>query len=88
MHTENTTIGARLRILRTWRKMTLAQVAGLAGPSISHLSNIERGLSALDRRSYIAGLAAALRASESDLVGGPHLSADPLQSEPYSHASP
>ncbi|MEU4235395.1 helix-turn-helix transcriptional regulator [Nonomuraea sp. NPDC026600] len=86
-YTESTTIGARLRILRKWRKMTLAQVAGLAGMSVSHLSNIERGLSALDRRSYIAGLAGALRVSESDLVGGPHLSADPLQSEPHSHVS-
>ncbi|GGO82832.1 helix-turn-helix domain-containing protein [Nonomuraea cavernae] len=82
MH-EDTTIGARLRTLRRWRGMTLAQLAGLTGMSQSYLSMAERGQRALDRRSYKAALAAALKVSETDLTGGPHLSSDPVQSEPH-----
>src|SRR5262249_28862162 len=37
----------------------------------------------LDRRSHIAALAGALKVSETDLVGGPHLSADPQQADPH-----
>ena len=80
---DDTTIGARLRTLRRWRGMTLAQLADQAGLSQSYLSMAERGQRTLDRRSYIAALAAALTVSETDLVGGPHLSADPIQSEPH-----
>jgi transcriptional regulator with XRE-family HTH domain len=87
MHDE-ATIGTRLRALRKWRRMTLVELAGQAGMSKSHLSNIERGLAALDRRSYIAGLAQALKVSETDLVGGPHLTRDPLQSTPHAYVSP
>jgi transcriptional regulator with XRE-family HTH domain len=77
------TIGARLRELRRWRRMTLTEVAGLAGISAAYLSMAERGLRSLDRRSTISALAAALRVSETDLTGGPHLGADPLQSGPH-----
>lgn len=37
----------------------------------------------MDRRSHIAALAAALRVSETELVGGPHLTRDPVQSGPH-----
>jgi transcriptional regulator with XRE-family HTH domain len=63
--------------------MKLAELAGLAGVSVSYLSMAERGQRALDRRSYIAALAAALRVSETDIVGGPHLSSDPVQAGPH-----
>jgi hypothetical protein len=43
----------------------------------------ERGLRSLDRRSTISALAAALRVSETELTGGPHLGADPLQYGPH-----
>lgn len=76
MH-DDSTIGARLRTLRQWRRMTLAQLAGQAGLSTAFLSMVERGLRTLDRRSHISALAAALRVSESEIVGGPHLSDDP-----------
>lgn len=81
---DDTTIGARLRGLRRWRGMTLAEVAGLSGVSVAYLSMAERGLRSLDRRSLISALAAALRVSETELTGGPHLGADPLQSGPHS----
>lgn len=44
---------------------------------------VETGQRPLDRRSHIAALASALRVSETDLVGGPHLTPDPLQSDPH-----
>ena len=80
---EDSTIGARLRELRRWRGMTLTEVAGLAGVTPSYLSMAERGLRPFDRRSVISGVAGALQASESELVGGPHLGKDPLQSGPH-----
>jgi transcriptional regulator with XRE-family HTH domain len=77
------TIGARLRILRRWRGMTQMQLAGLADLSPAFVSMVEHGTRMLDRRSHIAALASALRVSETDLVGGPHLSSDPVQSDPH-----
>jgi hypothetical protein len=44
---------------------------------------VETGQRPLDRRSHIAALARALKVSETDLVGGPHLTPDPLQSDPH-----
>ena len=80
---DEVTIGARLRTLRRWRGKTQAELAGLAGLSPSFLSMVETGQRPLDRRSHIAALASALKVSESDLVGGPHLSTDRLQSDPH-----
>src|SRR5712691_8089380 len=77
------TVGARLRTLRRWRGMTQAELAGLAGLSPSFLSMVEHGSRMLDRRSHIAALAGALKVSETDLMGGPHLSHDRLQSDPH-----
>lgn len=77
------TIGARLRTLRRWRGKTQVELAGLAGLSPSFISMVENGQRSLDRRSYIAAVASALRVSESDLVGGPHLSPDRQQADPH-----
>ena len=73
---DEATIGARLRTLRRWRGKTQTELAGLAGLSPSFISMVETGNRPLDRRSHIAALASALQVSETDLVGGPHLSAD------------
>ena len=80
---DETTIGARLRTLRRWRGKTQTELAGLAGLSPSFLSMVETGQRPLDRRSHIAALASALQVSETDLVGGPHLSRDRVQSDPH-----
>ncbi|MGH3390894.1 MAG: helix-turn-helix domain-containing protein [Actinomadura sp.] len=82
---DEVTIGARLRVLRRWRGMTLAQLAGQADLSVSFLSMVERGQRALDRRSHIAAVAAALKVSETELTGGPHLTTDPLQADPHTY---
>jgi len=44
MPQDDGTIGGRLRELRLWRHMTLAEVAGLAGVTPAYLSMAERGL--------------------------------------------
>src|SRR5580658_1628855 len=80
---DEVTIGARLRTLRRWRGMTQTELAGLADLSPSFVSMVEHGTRLLDRRSHIAALAAALRVSETDLAGGPHLSRDRVQSDPH-----
>jgi transcriptional regulator with XRE-family HTH domain len=80
---DDDTIGARLRILRRWRGMTQETLAGLAGLPRSYISMIEHSTRTLDRRSHIAAIATALKVSETDLIGGPHLSQDPLQSNPH-----
>jgi hypothetical protein len=51
--------------------------------SLSFVSMVEHGTRMLDRRSHIAAIADALRVSETDLVGGPHLSSARLQSDPH-----
>jgi transcriptional regulator with XRE-family HTH domain len=80
---DEVTIGARLRTLRRWRGKSQVELAGLAGLSPSFLSMVETGQRPLDRRSHIAALASALKVSETDLVGAPHLTPDPLQSDPH-----
>jgi len=80
---DEATIGARLRTLRRWRGKSQVELAGLAGLSPSFVSMVETGQRPLDRRSHIAALANALKVSEIDLVGGPHLTPDPLQSDPH-----
>jgi transcriptional regulator with XRE-family HTH domain len=80
---DEATVGQRLHAVRTRRGMSLAEVAGVAGLSAPYLSMAERGLRAIDRRSTITALAAALRVSESDLTGGPYLGSDPVQSAPH-----
>lgn len=81
---DGVTIGQRVRALRLWRHMTLAELAGLTGMSAPYLSMAERGLRSFDRRSLISDLATALRVSEIELTGGPHLGSDPEQSAPHS----
>src|SRR5690606_24290799 len=74
-------------MLRKWRGLTLTVLADRAGVSKSFLSMAERGERALDRRSHIAALAAVLQVSAAELVGGPHLTKDPVQSGPHAGIS-
>ncbi|MGH3774242.1 MAG: helix-turn-helix domain-containing protein [Pseudonocardiaceae bacterium] len=65
------TTGRRLRQIRNVRRKSLEVVAGLAGISTGHLSRIERGERALDRRSLIVALADALEVAPSELTSLP-----------------
>lgn len=70
-------LGRRLRELRVWRGLSLRAVAGLAGVSAGYLSRVERGERAVDRRSVLEALAAALQVSPGELTGQPYRLADP-----------
>ncbi|MGH8574949.1 MAG: helix-turn-helix domain-containing protein, partial [Gammaproteobacteria bacterium] len=65
------TIGRRVRQIRYARRKSQRVVAGLAGISASHLSRIESGERALDRRSLIVALANALQVSPAELTALP-----------------
>jgi transcriptional regulator with XRE-family HTH domain len=65
---EARTMGRRVRQIRHSRGKSLVVVAGLAGMNKSELSRIERGESALDRRSKIVALASALQVAPSELT--------------------
>jgi transcriptional regulator with XRE-family HTH domain len=64
-------IGDRLRRIRRSRGKSLAVIAGLAGISTSHLSQLESGKRALDRQSLIVALANALQVAPSELMRFP-----------------
>lgn len=66
------TLGERIRRYRQIRGLSLRVCAELAGMSPSMLSQVETGKRALDRRSYIDGLAAALQISVAELLGEPY----------------
>jgi transcriptional regulator with XRE-family HTH domain len=76
------TVGARLRALRRRRGLSRAELAAAAGLSPSLVSAVERGRRLLDRRGQLAAVAWALGVSETDLAGGPRLSADAEQAAP------
>jgi transcriptional regulator with XRE-family HTH domain len=61
-------IGDNVRRARRARGLSLETLAGLAGRSSGWLSQIERGLRPLERRSDIAALANALLVSPTDLL--------------------
>jgi transcriptional regulator with XRE-family HTH domain len=69
-------LGGRIRFFRTWRKLSLAQLAGLAGLSESYLSRVERGERTLSRPA-ITAIANALRISATELIGQPATWQDP-----------
>jgi transcriptional regulator with XRE-family HTH domain len=60
--------GTNLRQIRNARGKSLAVIAGRAGISVSHLSRLETGDRALDRRSLIVRLANALEVAPSEIT--------------------
>lgn len=68
---DDRTIGRRLRSIRNARRKSQGVIAGLAGISASHLSRLESGERALDRRSLTVALANALQIAPSELTGLP-----------------
>ncbi|MGH3693869.1 MAG: helix-turn-helix domain-containing protein [Pseudonocardiaceae bacterium] len=69
---EAKSIGARARMIRRRRGLSLEVVAGLAGITAQYLSMLERGLRGFNRRGLIEDLAEALCCSVADLTGQPY----------------
>jgi transcriptional regulator with XRE-family HTH domain len=69
-------IGARVRMIRRRRGLSLDVVAGLAGITKPYLSMLERGQRGFNRRGLVENLAAALGCSVADLTGQPYLPTD------------
>ncbi len=73
MHAEDAgAIGARARMTRRRRGLSLEVVAGLAGITAGYLSMLERGQRGFNRRGLLEDLAAALGCSVVDLTGQPY----------------
>ncbi|MGH3823487.1 MAG: helix-turn-helix domain-containing protein [Pseudonocardiaceae bacterium] len=73
---EARTIGARARLIRRRRGLSLEVVAGLAGITAQYLSMLERGLRGFNRRGLLEDLANALGCSVADLTGQPYSLSD------------
>ncbi len=73
---EASVIGARARMIRRRRGLSLAVAAGLAGISKGYLSLLEHGQRGFNRRGLLDDLAAALGCSVADLTGQPYLAPD------------
>jgi transcriptional regulator with XRE-family HTH domain len=69
-------IGARARMIRRRRGLSLEVVAGLAGITKTYLSMLELGQRGFNRRGLIEHLAEALGCSVADLTGQPYLPPD------------
>lgn len=74
-------IGLRIRATRKQQGMSVRTVAGLAGMSAGHWSNIENGNRRIDRRSTLEAMADALNVSPSDLAGTPFPPSDRASAE-------
>ena len=73
---EASVIGARARMIRRRRGLSLDVVAGLTGIGKQYLSMLELGQRGFNRRGLIEDLAAALGCSVADLTGLPYLPTD------------
>jgi transcriptional regulator with XRE-family HTH domain len=69
-------IGARARMIRRRRGLSLDMVAGLAGISGAYLSMLETGRRGFNRRGLLEDLARSLGCSVADLTGQPYLPVD------------
>ncbi|MBV9730452.1 MAG: helix-turn-helix transcriptional regulator, partial [Pseudonocardiales bacterium] len=73
---EASVIGARARMIRRRRGVSLEVVAGLAKMTKQYLSQLERGQRGFNRRGLVEDLASALGCSVADLTGQPYLPPD------------
>lgn len=78
---EASAIGARARMIRRRRGLSLDVVAGLAGISKPYLSQLEQGQRGFNRRGLLEDLAIALGCSVVDLTGQPYLPPDRASAE-------
>lgn len=67
----NGPVGERIAIYRRRRGLSQAVLAGLIGRSVSWLSQVERGIRAVDRMSVLIDLSRVLKVDISELTGQP-----------------
>lgn len=67
----NGPVGERIAIYRRRRGFSQAVLAGLIGRSVSWLSQVERGIRAVDRMSVLIDLSRALKVDIAELTGQP-----------------
>ncbi|GAB2966630.1 helix-turn-helix domain-containing protein [Saccharothrix stipae] len=77
------TSAAALREVRSWRRLSLTAVAGLAGITPAYLSMIERGLRPVTKRSVLEALANALQVAPTELTGSPFAPTDARGAEAH-----
>lgn len=78
-----TAFGKRLREVRSWRRLTLREAAGLAGLSFSFWGQVERGEKAVANRKTLEAIVAALRVHPPELSGQPWTPRDAAGSEAH-----
>lgn len=69
-------IGARVRMIRRRRGLSLDTAAGLTGITKGYLSMLERGQRRFERRGLLEDIARTLGCSVADLTGQPYLPGD------------
>ncbi|MGH3990921.1 MAG: helix-turn-helix domain-containing protein, partial [Pseudonocardiaceae bacterium] len=78
-----TTLGDRLREIRSWHQLSLREAAGLAGLSFSLWGQVERGERAVTNRHTLETMASALRVHPTELTGQPWAPHDVVSSEAH-----
>ena len=78
---EATAVGRRVRELRSWRRLSLREAAGLAGLSFSFWGQIERGEKPVTTRRTLEAIAGVLRVHPAELTGQPWTLQDPADAQ-------
>jgi transcriptional regulator with XRE-family HTH domain len=80
---DETTLGGRLREIRSWHRLSLREAAGVAGLSVSSWGQVERGDKAVTNRHTLEAMARALRVHPIDVTGQPWAPQDVVSSEAH-----
>ncbi len=80
---DDTTLGGRLRRIRSWRQLSLREAARVAGLSVSSWGQLERGDKPVASRHTLEAMARALRVHPTELTGQPWAPQDVVSSEAH-----
>jgi len=80
---DETTLGGRLREIRSWHQLSLREAAGVAGLSVLSWGQVERGDKPVASRHMLEAMARALRVHPTELTGQPWPPQDLVSSEAH-----
>ncbi|MGH3811091.1 MAG: helix-turn-helix domain-containing protein [Pseudonocardiaceae bacterium] len=80
---DETTLGGRLREIRSWHQLSLRDAAGAAGLSVPVWGQVERGDKPVASRHMLEAMARALRVHPIELTGQPWAPQDVVSSEAH-----